>query len=102
MHISELLTSHCISIMMILITDEAMKIILSDSKIFRLGLIQGLTEGALQTFVFLWSPFLIQLSLLSRQQATQVDVNRIGLDRDGVPFLGSSLVPLCSSEPWVG
>lgn len=37
---------------------EAFKTIISDYKICRVGIIQGLTEGALQTFVFLWSPAL--------------------------------------------
>mmetsp|Transcript_27712 Transcript_27712/g.42977 ORF Transcript_27712/g.42977 Transcript_27712/m.42977 type:complete len:607 (+) Transcript_27712:2-1822(+) len=37
---------------------EAFQTISSDSKIYRIGIIQGLTEGALQTFVFLWSPTL--------------------------------------------
>eukprot|EP00592_Proboscia_alata_P000893 CAMPEP_0194373696 /NCGR_PEP_ID=MMETSP0174-20130528/22173_1 /TAXON_ID=216777 /ORGANISM="Proboscia alata, Strain PI-D3" /LENGTH=601 /DNA_ID=CAMNT_0039152943 /DNA_START=45 /DNA_END=1850 /DNA_ORIENTATION=+ len=38
---------------------DAFNTIMSDSKIFRIGLIQGLTEGALQTFIFLWSPTMV-------------------------------------------
>jgi len=40
----------------------AVNTILSDSKICRIGIIQGLTEGALQTFIFLWCPALLFFS----------------------------------------
>lgn len=35
----------------------------SDTRILRLGLIMGLTEGTLQTFIYLWSPLLLHLTL---------------------------------------
>jgi len=37
---------------------KAFRTIISNSKISRIGLMQGFAEGALQTFVFLWSPAL--------------------------------------------
>lgn len=63
---------------------EAIKTILSDSKILRLGVIQALTEGALQTFVFLWAPFLLHQSKFS----TIANSNTWGLDGEGLPAFG--------------
>jgi len=40
----------------------AVNTIISDSRICRLGIIQGLTQGALQTFIFLWCPALLLFS----------------------------------------
>ncbi len=54
---------------------------MKDSKISRIGLIQGLVEGSLQTFVFLWSPAL-------RSYADSSPRNVIGLDEDGQPAYG--------------
>jgi hypothetical protein len=59
----------------------AYKTIINDSKIFRIGLIQGLTQGSLQTFVFLWSPAL-------RAFATHSPSDALGLDKDGQPAYG--------------
>lgn len=66
--------------------EEAFNTIISDSKIYRIGLIQGLTEGALQTFVFLWSPAL-------RHFAKQIPASRLakgvlGIDANGEPAYG--------------
>jgi hypothetical protein len=70
-------------------TGEATKVILSDSKIFRLGLIQALTEGALQTFVFLWAPFLIKQSSFSSQyRGAKITSTALGLDKEGLPAFG--------------
>lgn len=66
------------------ILSEATRVILSDSKIFRLGFIQALTEGALQTFVFLWAPFLMQQSSFSSKMTSVV----LGLDNEGFPAYG--------------
>jgi len=55
--------------------------IVNDSKISRIGLIQGLTEGSLQTFVFLWSPALHSMSATALPSA-------MGLDTDGQPAYG--------------
>jgi len=59
----------------------AYKTIVSDSKILRIGLIQGLSEGSLQTFVFLWSP-----ALRAFARSSPKDV--IFLDGDGEPAYG--------------
>ncbi|MFN9980253.1 MAG: hypothetical protein ACK53Y_10080, partial [bacterium] len=53
---------------------EAFFTITSDSKILRIGLIQGLTDGTLQTFIFLWSPALSYFS------------SNINPDRRALPF----------------
>lgn len=65
---------------------EAFNTIISDSKIARIGLIQGLTEGALQTFVFLWSPAL-------RHFAKRIPIDNLangiwGIDVKGEPAYG--------------
>lgn len=60
---------------------EAFRSITSDTKISRIGLIQGLTEGTLQTFVFLWSPALLAFS-------KSAVPNALGLDMNGVPAYG--------------
>lgn len=59
----------------------AFNTIVNDSKISRIGLIQGLTEGSLQTFVFLWSPAL-------RTFAKNAPVGSLGIDTDGEPAYG--------------
>jgi len=59
----------------------AFNTIVKDSKISRIGLIQGLTEGSLQTFVFLWSPAL-------RTFANNAPAGSLGLDTDGEPAYG--------------
>jgi hypothetical protein len=72
---------------------SAYNAIRKDSKISRVGIIQGLVEGSLQTFVFLWSPAL-------RQLATGLPLNTIGLDKNGEPayglifgaFMGSAVI----------
>jgi len=42
---------------------DGVKTVKSDTRILRLGLIMGLTEGTLQTFIYLWSPLLLHLTL---------------------------------------
>jgi hypothetical protein len=53
----------------------------NDSKISRIGLIQGFTEGSLQTFVFLWSPAL-------RAFAKSAPKGALGIDTNGEPAYG--------------
>jgi len=65
---------------------EAFTTIVSDSKICRIGIIQGLTEGALQTFVFLWSPALRHFAV--RIPATMLTKGVIGIDQNGEPAYG--------------
>jgi len=55
--------------------------IFDDTKILRIGLIQGFTEGSLQTFVYLWSPALQKFSVHS-------PLTVMGLDVDGEPVYG--------------
>lgn len=59
----------------------AVKTIVADSNISRIGIIQGFTEGALQTFVFLWSPAL-------RHFANGAPAGVLGLDDVGQPAYG--------------
>jgi len=59
----------------------AFQTIVGDTKISRIGLIQGLTEGTLQTFVFLWPPALANFALGAPQTA-------LGLGPDGEPAYG--------------
>jgi len=65
---------------------SAFTTIISDSKIYRIGIIQGLTEGALQTFVFLWSPALRHFANKLKENSPADGV--IGLDSDGEPAYG--------------
>lgn len=60
---------------------EAFQTIVHDSKITRVGLIQGMTEGSLQTFVFLWSPAL-------RTFAASAPAGTLGMDKNGEPAYG--------------
>lgn len=60
---------------------EAVQTITGDSKISRIGIIQGLTEGTLQTFVFLWSPALLAFSKHAK-------AGTMGLDKNGEPAYG--------------
>jgi MFS family permease len=60
---------------------SALKIIKGNPELSRLGLIHGLTEGSLQTFVFLWSPILQAVSSRSIQST-------LGLDKNGEPAYG--------------
>lgn len=55
--------------------------IVGDSNISRIGIIQGLTEGALQTFVFLWAPAL-------RAFATSAPEGTWGVDKNDEPAYG--------------
>jgi len=59
----------------------AFKTIVDDTNISRIGLIQGLTEGSLQTFVFLWSPALARFAASAPSTA-------VGLDSNGEPAYG--------------
>jgi len=59
----------------------AFRTIVNDSKISRIGIIQGMTEGSLQTFVFLWSPAL-------RTFAASAPRGTLGMDKDGEPAYG--------------
>jgi MFS family permease len=53
------------------IMKAAFRTIVSDSKICRIGVIQGLTEGALQTFIFLWCPALLFFSREVNDQSAE-------------------------------
>jgi hypothetical protein len=60
---------------------EAVKTFKEDSKVLRVGIIQGLTMGSLQIFVFLWSPALRNLA----QRSTK---GLLGMDGHGEPAYG--------------
>jgi MFS transporter, MFS domain-containing protein family, molybdate-anion transporter len=60
---------------------EAATAFRNDSKMLRIGLLQGLTEGSIQIFVFLWSPTL-------RHYALKAPLGSMGLNRDGEPAYG--------------
>jgi len=68
--------------------NKAFKVIISDSKVYRIGLIQGLTEGALQTFVFLWSPALRHLASKVYKSNGPTGFKCIGMDSNGEPTYG--------------
>lgn len=70
-----LFLSHCLS------TVNAYRTIVASSHITRIGIIQGLTEGSLQTFVFLWAPAL-------RAFASNSNDGAWGLGKDGEPSYG--------------
>jgi len=53
----------------------------SDSRLLRVGIIQGLTMGSLQIFVFLWSPAL-------QEMAQHTVAGTLGLDAQGLPAFG--------------
>jgi hypothetical protein len=60
---------------------EAVHTFKSNSKVLRVGLIQGLTCGSIQIFIFLWSPAL-------RELAKSAPKNALGLDSHGEPAYG--------------
>jgi MFS family permease len=66
---------------------EAFSTITSDSKILRIGVIQGLTDGTLQTFIFLWSPALTYFSSNINSDVA-VPFAAWGLDSLGEPAYG--------------
>ena len=58
---------------------------MSNESIRRIGLIQGLTEGALQTFVFLWSPALTHFAKVNPETCASAPwgIETITLDSNG-------------------
>jgi hypothetical protein len=60
---------------------DAIQTFKSDSKVLRVGIIQGLTTGSIQIFIFLWSPAL-------RELAKNAPKNVLGLDSGGEPAYG--------------
>jgi len=50
---------------------DGVKTVKADTRILRLGLIMGLSEGTLQTFIYLWSPLLLQLTLQKNFSSTK-------------------------------
>jgi len=60
---------------------EAMKTFRSDSKVLRVGIVQGLTTSSIQIFIFLWSPVV-------REFAHNSMKGTLGLDRAGEPAYG--------------
>ena len=60
---------------------DAVQTFKNDSKALRVGIIQGLTTGSIQIFIFLWSPVL-------RQFAQNAPANVLGLDDHGEPAYG--------------
>jgi MFS family permease len=60
---------------------SALESIKADSSIARIGMIQGLVEGTLETFLFLWSPALAIY-------AASAPIGTIGLDYAGEPAYG--------------
>jgi hypothetical protein len=61
---------------------EAWTAIRTDSRILRVGIIQGLTVGSLQIFIFLWSP---TLQTFSKSASA---FSSFGLDNSGEPAYG--------------
>jgi len=59
----------------------AFQTIVGDTKISRIGMIEGLTEGTLQTFVFLWSPALASFAISAPRTA-------VGMGENGEPAYG--------------
>ena len=62
---------------------EAYHTFRNDNRILRVGIIQGLTVGSLQIFIFLWSP-----TLQTFAQSTMDGSSSIGLDKAGEPAYG--------------
>ena len=60
---------------------DAIQVFKTDSRILRVGIIQGLSLGSLQIFVFLWSPALKELSKYAYSHT-------MALDKDGEPAYG--------------
>lgn len=60
---------------------NAIRTMRADPKICVLGIVQGFSEGCLQTFVFLWSPALTHFAASARPGA-------LGLDETGAPAYG--------------
>lgn len=60
---------------------EAAMAFRNDSKMLRIGLLQGLSEGSIQIFVFLWSPTL-------RHFAVNAPLDSLGLNKQGEPAYG--------------
>jgi MFS family permease len=67
---------------------EAFSTITSNSQILRIGVIQGLSDGTLQTFVFLWVPALTYFSSNINSDAADLPYSVWGLDRHGEPAYG--------------
>jgi len=53
------------------ILSDGISTVKADTRILRLGLIMGLSEGTLQTFIYLWSPLLLQLTLQKNFTSTK-------------------------------
>jgi len=70
------------------ILKDGVHIVTSDSKILRIGLIQGLTEGTLQTFIFLWCPKLLHLTSLSVFSQNNDIITSIMTDNNKEPAYG--------------
>ena len=70
-----------INMTIILFIDGAYHTILKDSNITRIGIIEGLTEGSLETFVFLWAPALSTYAESASRQTW-------GISRNGEPEYG--------------
>lgn len=64
---------------------EAARAFMEDKRMLRIGIVQGLSNGSLQIFVFLWSPILIDLAKRVPADAVQ---NTWGLDHNGEPAFG--------------
>ena len=60
---------------------DAISAFKADSKMLRIGAIQGLSEGSIQIFIFLWSPALAQL-------AHSTSASTWGLDNQSEPAYG--------------
>jgi len=72
---------------------EAMTAFRSDSKILSIGIIQGLSAGSLQIFIFLWSPTLQKFSSVS-------NINDVDGQVSSFPFFGWAMDG--SGEPAYG
>jgi MFS transporter, MFS domain-containing protein family, molybdate-anion transporter len=60
---------------------EAVAAFRADSRMLRVGAVQGLTAGSIQIFIFLWAPALRELSRTA-------DASTAGLDSHGEPAYG--------------
>jgi len=64
---------------------EAARAFMADMRMLRVGIVQGLSVGSLQIFVYLWSPVLMNLA----KEVPMEDIaNTWGLDRRGDPAFG--------------
>ena len=67
---------------------HTIQVIQTNSRIARIGLIQGLVEGTLETFLFLWAPCLAMFAVKSSTLDNLRPRIEIGMDENGDPLYG--------------